>query len=521
MPSILSITPSLHSALKRIRHPTRSTYVWADAACINQSDLVERSNQVLYMDRIYREAAHVVIFLGEESDHSEFVPFLVPVADRTTLPKRSKYLDITADASEYSNPTFEQFTSAWRAFLRRPWFMRLWVIQEAALATTAIAACGSWAMTLGNLVSLANRLIGQRQFEDDALTRLQTFNGGRQLMMMGRINELVRSGHPIDMLWLLSRTRRSLSTNPVDYLWGVQGLDTPESRSVLSPDYELGIEEVLKRFAKYFIDEGFGMDMLCYAHVESWRHGVPSWVPGWATHDNSVYSRFWEVSSASRPHYFGSVGRAEITLGNDNNIISVKGRRFGTIDKFGESQRPLLDRINDNPDDLFDNPLRYWIETIDDMLAHVTNQDQTALAVMKWSTLTLGAPEYELFTHKTKTLSNAERNNLFTKPIRKSKALDHTYGPWYVGDFLRVAIRTGQSLRLGRSSQVGVCQVPYGTEIGDNLVLFRGSRVPFVLRRVDDGEWYRVVGPCFVHGYMGSSKISMLDDPFVETFNLT
>ena len=55
--------PSLERALKRLRagfRPgQREEYIWADAICINQDDLVEKDAQIRLMGRIYSGAATV------------------------------------------------------------------------------------------------------------------------------------------------------------------------------------------------------------------------------------------------------------------------------------------------------------------------------------------------------------------------------------------------------------------------------------------------------------------------------
>jgi hypothetical protein len=40
------------------------TYIWIDAICINQDSVFERTCQVRVMDRVYRQAAKVLIWLG-------------------------------------------------------------------------------------------------------------------------------------------------------------------------------------------------------------------------------------------------------------------------------------------------------------------------------------------------------------------------------------------------------------------------------------------------------------------------
>lgn len=66
---------SIYAALHRLRHPDRPRRIWADQCCINQDDLVERSKQVPLMNRIFRDAAHVLVWLGLDTDHEAGLAF--------------------------------------------------------------------------------------------------------------------------------------------------------------------------------------------------------------------------------------------------------------------------------------------------------------------------------------------------------------------------------------------------------------------------------------------------------------
>lgn len=63
---VLGITPSVHSALQRLRYPDRSRHLWVDQVSINQDDTDERSQQVELMGHIYRDADHVLVWLGSD-----------------------------------------------------------------------------------------------------------------------------------------------------------------------------------------------------------------------------------------------------------------------------------------------------------------------------------------------------------------------------------------------------------------------------------------------------------------------
>ena len=60
----LAITRNLCNALQRLRKTDETLIIYADAACINQSDVNERSQQVQLMGEIYSSAQEVFIWLG-------------------------------------------------------------------------------------------------------------------------------------------------------------------------------------------------------------------------------------------------------------------------------------------------------------------------------------------------------------------------------------------------------------------------------------------------------------------------
>jgi hypothetical protein len=64
------VTENLKAALAAFRDTTETRLLWVDAVCINQRNIVERSNEVLRILSVYQNAAHVRIWLGDASDNS-------------------------------------------------------------------------------------------------------------------------------------------------------------------------------------------------------------------------------------------------------------------------------------------------------------------------------------------------------------------------------------------------------------------------------------------------------------------
>ncbi len=60
---------SIVAALHQLRRPDRPRRIWTDQCCINQDDLEERSKQVQFMDQIYRNSTHVLVWLGSDTEN--------------------------------------------------------------------------------------------------------------------------------------------------------------------------------------------------------------------------------------------------------------------------------------------------------------------------------------------------------------------------------------------------------------------------------------------------------------------
>ncbi|KAK7743526.1 hypothetical protein SLS53_004060 [Cytospora paraplurivora] len=128
-----TITSNLDVALRYFRDKVVEKVLWVDAVCINQGDNVEKGPQVQLMGQIYSKAAQVLIWLGPAADGSN------ELLDHMSAGEASE---------ETVNPTLQD---ASLAMMTRPWFTRIWVQQEFALARQdPIFCCGryvvSWAI---------------------------------------------------------------------------------------------------------------------------------------------------------------------------------------------------------------------------------------------------------------------------------------------------------------------------------------------------------------------------------------
>ncbi|KAK4163129.1 heterokaryon incompatibility protein-domain-containing protein [Cladorrhinum sp. PSN259] len=128
------IGENLHAALLRLRDRFIERVIWIDAICINQEDTTEKGSQVQSMAKIYAKASRVLVWLGAATATSKQALDHIRRAGRQRA------------ATKASTQTTEQDTQASEQavvnLLERPWFQRIWVLQEVAAARHILIMCG-------------------------------------------------------------------------------------------------------------------------------------------------------------------------------------------------------------------------------------------------------------------------------------------------------------------------------------------------------------------------------------------
>lgn len=140
-------------ALKQAYWYEKTYYYWIDAICINQENLEEKSMQVSIMGSIYKRAAHVLACVGDHADDSAFLLHELKQRAFTVKPcgpGRGLYVRLSMRfqlGRRYS--TTVRLLHAAVSFMERPYFTRLWVLQEMRNAQEATFLCGSDAVPRG------------------------------------------------------------------------------------------------------------------------------------------------------------------------------------------------------------------------------------------------------------------------------------------------------------------------------------------------------------------------------------
>ncbi|KIM94611.1 hypothetical protein OIDMADRAFT_135754, partial [Oidiodendron maius Zn] len=117
----LKITENLYDALQYLRWNDKDRILWIDAICINQDNKREQGHQVSQMKSIYKTAQRVIIWLGLSSYNIDRLMELAINAHKNLGATREYLRQI-------------RLHETIQLLFQRPWFRRIWVIQEVANA---------------------------------------------------------------------------------------------------------------------------------------------------------------------------------------------------------------------------------------------------------------------------------------------------------------------------------------------------------------------------------------------------
>ncbi|EAA29804.3 HET-domain-containing protein [Neurospora crassa] len=151
------VKENLHMALLALRQTNEDRVLWIDAICIDQSNDKEKGHQVGQMRLIYECAQRVVVWLGPSNLEIDFLMNTTVRWDYQTRQQpgaqhKQSWIDswtrFTADETDlYKEEVAARRRNALKEILDRPWFRRVWILQEVASTNKAMILCGSKAMS--------------------------------------------------------------------------------------------------------------------------------------------------------------------------------------------------------------------------------------------------------------------------------------------------------------------------------------------------------------------------------------
>jgi hypothetical protein len=312
----IKLGKNLATALNHLRYQDKTRVLWVDAICINQSDDVERSTQVLRMSSIYQDCSRVVIWLGPEK-HDIALAF-------SELAHVGSQVEKTTNGFLMSSPDTTDFRwwkddipvpfsdDVWAAINRlgdRPWFHRLWTVQEAIMANRdSIMQSGDATISW----SLFRRAVACLLHKNDMPAARVSISSMRSTAE----NPIGATlAHTLDTY----QARMCLDTH--DKIYGLLAILTPRFVEEIKPDYEKPVVELYK---SCFLAS---IKALCRWELRGCprdpdKDSCPSWVPDLSRVDpygRRVTEHFSTGCSALHYEYQAP------------NLLRIVGVRFDTV----------------------------------------------------------------------------------------------------------------------------------------------------------------------------------------------
>ncbi|RYP27930.1 hypothetical protein DL767_007457 [Monosporascus sp. MG133] len=270
--------------------------LFIDQICINQADDDEKASQVKLMGDIYTKCERVIVWLGPRTRHSdEYFAFTSDICSEGVLSRvmgpnvghfREVFdavVDSTVDVGGVVREDRDDILRLVRLYghhypirgavdvLGRPWFNRLWVIQEVCLAPQVVFTCGSYSLcfdcfragilfyTIWNKPFL--RIFQQRK----AIHQQSSFMSLYDLVIKYSVNE--------DGI----KVGAKLSEDRIFGLLGLARAD--EIKDDTDVDYN-NLRNAYTRFAALAARQN--LDVLLFSQKSDLDGDLPSWVPDWS-----------------------------------------------------------------------------------------------------------------------------------------------------------------------------------------------------------------------------------------------
>lgn len=297
----LRIRQTLHEALLKMRSTTAQVFLWADQICIAQDDLDERSQQIQRMDHIFESSTLVIAWLGPANTLSDL---LFSTLQRADLRDTNGDLDFPSAAGDHDRwvricecrgihqRSPAQLFTALTTLLRRPYFRRVWTIQECVLAPRLVFQAGGMQLEstvltkiLQDLDDINHSCMTSMHAEDNIVRPSAIF---QLRAIWPRYLSRPASGSNLDTSGILNISKQRFCQDDRDRIYGLLGiLDhiNPAFRREIKTDYRMPVENIYMETMQTLLrqDNSIGALRYCCAMRERPRYNLPSWCDDWSS----------------------------------------------------------------------------------------------------------------------------------------------------------------------------------------------------------------------------------------------
>jgi hypothetical protein len=521
-------------------------WVWADAICINQDDIIERNSQVQLMSDVYSTATGVAIWLGADPEgHAqdafaaiELIALFLSTYQKFATDMRNK--GIVWNNQGRGHFTFELCEALLKSkSIENPWpslrtvFMvaywtRIWCVQEVYLAHEQTLFFGAAELNGRSLSAFTDwyvredyrRILGA----SESRTKEQIALGDSCISQAWTtFNHQTRNAKD---LFLVCHDFHNLhATNPRDKVYGVLGMWRPPSaghRSI-EIDYNKSVAEVYTDVVTQAICDRKDLFVLRLVdhdtdHNFEEKDEFPSWVPRW-DRGNRVDLVWLDKSPLSATAYHAEIPDQALAHAG---LLKLKGVLFDrVVSTTNVLQSGSVSFMHDS--NFRKSFIQLWLEATGAKPGS-TFRHQVSVAELA-TTITCGIIKTSDDMH--------DRDDKDPEAWLDMSSLDSDEGRDFLYNFKSFLdsdtypgnprgfdkLLACQNRRIFRTSRGYLGLGPRSMREGDLVAVLHGGRVPFVLRVLGQPEaaYFALVGDCFVHDIMNKQVYELLEEEGVMT----
>lgn len=539
----INITYNLQSALRSIRAQGDSRLLWADAICIDQDNLEERTEQVKRMKDVFEKASKVIVWLGSKVNFSapDLFSFLDTVAKVSPCP--DKYgVESPEDfrpLDEYLRDADSHYWEMLRALHHCVLFKRIWVVQELNLATEGYLLTGHHRIRLFNFKT-AMFWIRKRRPTETKKFRIPWENLDPFIYLRFIAGDTSRPPASITgsfnsqpVYFVLRSIRNCSSTDPRDTIYGLLGHSSLQPWIRTIPDYtQVPVDYKLPHTELYFavacrlIEESQPMFTLSLVeHDENiWKQenpDCPSWVPRW-----DLARCNYIMADEYRDRYEKSQTRPS-SCKILHRVLEVEGCTLDTV--IWRSHTMTLNNFRVESSDVqaqgsvIKQAWEHARNICRDTRSNLGEQEEEQLLIDFSMTLNANCRILSKQTYRGSVTREQRIADCLSvldglhAPIDNRTHLKARWGDGFPDRFLATSesLCRGRCFFLTTAGRMGLG--PRVAAVGDVVTVFYGAQVPFLLKpiRTSDEE-YRLCGECYVHGMMNGEAIEAVDKGVLE-----
>jgi hypothetical protein len=562
--SSLNVTINLELALRYIRLKDEKRLIWADAICIDQSNIEERGQQVQLMKDIYTLCTRDLIWLGDPGDQSDVEQGIGALTRMQSLDYRRRG-DKVAFNKKISDEELgtDVDSSIWLSIyeiLDEPkLWERVWVMQEIACSPDALILIGAHSMPWSVLSGILDHSGIPDRFHgpfSHATDRQSLWNSFARAQVIEHQRDSISKVQPINstLMDVLSRFRNTYSTDPRDKIYGLLGLATDGQEII--PDYNKSVQDVYLEVVQKQIEKEQNLDMITQSlwplgpeptddSPSSNRTEIPSWLPNFSsTQTQTLLFAQRSIFAAGPPTFKHPI---DITPAGK---LRLHGAFLGTIkspdkDKNGTRSVPTYVPYelrasewtwSNIPYSLLDSNFKpepyptggdtfeaYWRTLMADCTmypARRLSQDdiESYSKIFKaWSlNINVALPDQH-WSSSNGSLLNEKQKAAYDacSALSQIRSLEDKMRKW------KFAELSGGLYALVPGDRYSSAEGREARE-EDGFVVLDGGKVPLAVRRVGEGrdEW-EVLGTAYVHGFMDGRAMEWVEEGKLEWRSIT